>query len=114
MACDAGLAALVEVHDEAELDRALALGAPLIGVNNRNLKTFAVDLSTTGRLAKKIAEAGRAAEILLVAESGIHTRHDVERLRQYGARAMLVGESIVNSPAAGIAELLTRSGNQRI
>jgi indole-3-glycerol phosphate synthase len=108
LATEAGLAALVEVHDEIELTRALALKAPLIGVNNRNLKTFAVDLATTERLARQIAETGHAKEVLLVAESGINTRQDVERLRQCGARAMLVGESLVKSPSGirgKIAEL---------
>ncbi len=111
LAAQAGLAALVEVHDEAELDRALAAGAGLIGVNNRNLKTFKVDLATTERLAKKL-EAGlsKPTEVsapssilhsqfspLLVAESGIHTRADVERLQRAGASAILVGESLVRS-----------------
>jgi indole-3-glycerol phosphate synthase len=99
LALAAGLAALVEVHDEAELDRALAAGANLIGVNNRNLKTFEVDLRTTERLARALGERGRAGEVLLVAESGIDTRQDVLRLRQCGARAILVGESLVKAPS---------------
>jgi indole-3-glycerol phosphate synthase len=94
LAVDAGLAVLVEVHDEAELDRALALEAPLIGVNNRNLKTFKVDLGTTERLAARLAAAGRS-DTLLVAESGIHTRADVDRVAHAGAGAILVGESLV-------------------
>lgn len=96
LATEAGLAALVEVHDEAELERAMALGANLIGVNNRNLKTFAVNLATTERLAARMfsAPAGKAAP-LLVAESGIHSRADVERLTRCGAAAILVGESLV-------------------
>jgi indole-3-glycerol phosphate synthase len=108
LAAHAGLAALVEVHDEAELDRALALGAPLIGVNNRDLKTFRVDLATTERLAKRLAERDAAARTLLVAESGIHTRADVERLQQAGARAILVGESLIRRPdiAAAVRELI--------
>ncbi len=114
LATGAGLAALVEVHDEAELDRALAIGAGLIGVNNRNLKTFTVDLATTERLATRLRSepAGRAA--LLVAESGIHNRADVERLRRGGARAILVGESLMREPdlARKARELLgcSRSG----
>jgi indole-3-glycerol phosphate synthase len=106
---EAGLAVLVEVHDEAELTRALKIGATLIGVNNRDLKTFKVDLATTERLAAKI-EDGRLkmaktsapssifnspSSPLLVAESGIHTRDDVERLKKCGANAILVGESLV-------------------
>lgn len=94
----AGLAALVEVHDEAELDRALAAGARLVGVNNRDLTTFKVDLATTERLAPKLfAAPGASASVerLLVAESGIHTRADVTRLARCGARAILVGESLI-------------------
>jgi indole-3-glycerol phosphate synthase len=115
LATEAGLAALVEVHDEAELDRALAAGAGLIGVNNRNLKTFKVDLATTERLAAKLASAPMPSSILhppssplLVAESGIHTRADVERLKRAGAGAILVGESLVRQQAIRVkaAELL--------
>ncbi len=109
LASGAGLAALVEVHDGAEMGRALALGAALIGVNNRNLDTFEVDLGLTGRLAAKIP-AGSAPGPLLVAESGIHTRADVERVRREGAKAILVGESLMRSRggiAAKIAELVT-------
>jgi indole-3-glycerol phosphate synthase len=97
LATGAGLAVLVEVHDEDELERALALGAELVGINNRNLKTFKVDLATTERLAaraRSAAPAGRNPP-LLVAESGIHTRPDVERLVKCGAQAMLVGESLM-------------------
>jgi indole-3-glycerol phosphate synthase len=96
LATEAGLAALVEVHDEAELERALAAGANLIGVNNRNLKTFKVDLATTERLAAKLfpPPATRHSS-LLIAESGIHKRADVERLKKCGANAILVGESLM-------------------
>ena len=98
MAVEAGLAVLVEVHDEAELDRALAIGAHLIGVNNRDLKTFKVDLATTERLAAKLFSSPVSRHSsLLVAESGIHTRTDVERLAKCGAGAILVGESLVRS-----------------
>jgi indole-3-glycerol phosphate synthase len=104
----AGLTALVEVHDEAELARALRCGARLLGVNNRDLKTFRVDLGTTERLARRLRAEDRAADKLLVAESGIHTRADVERLRACGARAILVGESLMKSGdlAGKAAELL--------
>ena len=98
LATEAGLAALVEVHDEAELERALKIGANLIGVNNRDLKTFKVDLATTERLAARIEDGGLRIEKnspLLVAESGIHTRADVERLKRCGADAILVGESLM-------------------
>jgi indole-3-glycerol phosphate synthase len=97
LAVKAGLAALVEVHDEEELDRALKISPELIGVNNRNLKTFKVDLATTERLAPKIKSHGA----LLVAESGIHARADVERLQKCGAGAILVGESLVKQGDIG-------------
>jgi indole-3-glycerol phosphate synthase len=98
LAIEAGLAVLVEVHEEEELARAVAAGATLIGVNNRDLKTFAVDLATTGRLAKKlfVAEETRR-RTLLVAESGIHSRADVQTLKQSGAAAILVGESLMRA-----------------
>ncbi len=103
LAIDAGLAVLVEVHDEAELERAMATGASLIGVNNRDLKTFKVDLGTTERLARRLqsgtgfqpAPDKQDASPTLVAESGIHTRADVERLARCGANAILVGESLM-------------------
>jgi indole-3-glycerol phosphate synthase len=93
LAVEAGLAVLVEAHDEAELDRAVAIGAPLIGVNNRDLKTFKVDLATTERLAARLKR--KAGVPLLVAESGIHTSADVRRLAKCGANAILVGESLI-------------------
>jgi indole-3-glycerol phosphate synthase len=104
MAAEAGLAALVEVHDEVELQRALKIGASLIGVNNRNLKNFKVDLATTERLAAKlksgtgfqpVSDRQDACPTLLVAESGIHSRANVERLKRCGADAILVGESLM-------------------
>lgn len=98
----AGLAVLVEAHDEAELRRALAAGAEIVGINNRNLKDFSVDLATTEKLAS-IAQGK-----LLVAESGIHTRADVERLERCGANALLVGESLMRAESmeAKVKELL--------
>jgi indole-3-glycerol phosphate synthase len=102
----AGLAVLLEVHDENEMERAIQTGADLIGVNNRDLKTFNVDLATTERLASRLRASGHKA--LLVAESGIHARADVERLRSCGAGAILVGESLMRHGdiAAKVAELL--------
>jgi indole-3-glycerol phosphate synthase len=85
-----GMDALVEVHDEAEMDRAGRLGADLVGVNNRDLRTFVTDLSITEKLAAKIP-----VNALLVTESGISGPADVARLEASGARAMLVGESLM-------------------
>jgi indole-3-glycerol phosphate synthase len=104
----AGLAALVEVHNEPELERALEAGARLIGVNNRDLKTFEVDLAITERLAAKLRSTWRGPDVLLVAESGIHTRRDVERVRSGGADAILVGEALTRGggSTAKIKELL--------
>ena len=108
LAAEAGLAVLVEAHDAAELERALALGANLIGVNNRNLKTFQVDLAVTEQLAARLRQAAPAGTPLLVAESGIHTRADVVRVQRAGAGAILVGESLVKEGniAAKVKELL--------
>ena len=85
-----GMDALVEAHDEAEVDRAIALGATLIGVNNRDLRTFVTDLAVTERLAARIPN-----DRLLVTESGIAAPADIARLAAAGARAMLVGESLM-------------------
>jgi len=83
---------LVEVHDLAEMDRALEFGADLIGINNRNLKTFAVDLATTERLAEEVPE-----EVLLVSESGIKSPADARRLLDAGANAVLIGEALMRA-----------------
>ena len=85
-----GMDALVEVHDEAEMARANALGADLVGVNNRNLRTFVTDLAITERLAIATPPAA-----LLVTESGIATADDAARMARSGASAMLVGESLM-------------------
>ncbi|HOX02632.1 MAG TPA: indole-3-glycerol phosphate synthase TrpC [Candidatus Paceibacterota bacterium] len=92
-----GLAALVEVHDEEELTRARAAGAKIIGVNNRDLRTFRVDLETTVRLGRRLRGEPGGEEILLVAESGIRTREDVQRAARGGASAILVGESLMRA-----------------
>jgi indole-3-glycerol phosphate synthase len=108
LATDGGLTALVEAHDEVELDRAVAAGARVIGVNNRDLKNFQVDLGTTERLAAKLRAGPDRAEKLLVAESGINTRADVQRLANCGAQAILVGESLMRHAdiKAKVSELL--------
>lgn len=85
-----GMDALVEVHDEKEMDRAVRMGFKLIGVNNRSLATFETDLSITERLAERAPK-----DTLLVSESGIFTHDDLLRLRRAGARAFLVGESLM-------------------
>jgi indole-3-glycerol phosphate synthase len=85
-----GMDVLVEVHDEAELDRALALPFTLLGVNNRDLKTLRVDLATFERLAPRVP-----ADRILVAESGLHGHADLARMARAGARAFLVGESLM-------------------
>ena len=97
-----GLSALVETHTEAEVDMALAAGARIIGANNRNLKTFDVDATLSVRL-KKLVPPG----IIFVSESGIRTAEDVEKLRQNGVDAVLVGETLMRSPdkKAALAEL---------
>lgn len=90
-----GMAALVEVHDEAETERALKSGARIIGVNNRNLRTFEVDIETTGRLRSLIPP-----DKLLVGESGIRTVADVRRMAEMGCDAILVGETFCKLPQA--------------
>ncbi len=90
------LETLVEVHDEAELERALAVHTELIGVNNRNLKDFTVDLGTTERLGTMLGRQN-GTSVVLVAESGISGRADVDRVAAAGAAAVLVGESLMRS-----------------
>jgi indole-3-glycerol phosphate synthase len=97
-----GMDVLVEVHDAAELERALALNTPLIGINNRNLRSFETRLETTLDLL-----AGIPADRIVVTESGIHTMADVARLRAAGVHAFLIGEAFMKAPDPGakLAEL---------
>jgi indole-3-glycerol phosphate synthase len=99
-----GMDALVEVHDEREAERAVAAGATLIGVNHRDLATFAMDMELTARLAGRVPPS-----TVLVGESGIKTKHDVARLGAAGAHAVLVGETLMRAPSPGAAlkELLS-------
>ncbi len=105
-ALELGLTPLVELYEPANLPRVLAAGATLVGVNNRDLRTFEVDLGHTLRMREQIPE-----HCLLVGESGIRTRADVERLEAAGVDAMLVGESLMSQPDIGAAvdELLGRA-----
>lgn len=98
---------LVEVHDEAELDRAVASGADLIGVNNRNLRTLAVDVNASVRLAARMPSG-----ILAVAESGLKSGEDLRRLRDVGYRAFLIGERFMTAadPGKALADLLAEAG----
>ena len=101
--CDTlGLSALVEAHDESEVQAALNAGARLIGVNNRNLKDFSVDTENSRRLRKLIPR-----DVLFVSESGVSSAEDVEKLREIGANAVLIGETLMRAPdkKAKLAEL---------
>ena len=98
IALDLGMSVLVEVHDGMELDRALKLKTPLIGINNRNLRTFEVSIQTTLDLRAQVP-----AERIVVTESGIATREDVARLRADGVNAFLVGEAFMRAADPGTA-----------
>lgn len=95
---DQELDVLCEVHDEEELKRALDAGCSLIGVNSRNLKTFAVDLATAFRLAERMPQS-----VVTVAESGIHSGNDIAKLKAAGYQAFLIGESLMNAQFPGEA-----------
>lgn len=108
-AIDAGLDVLVEVHDQAELDRALCLRTPLIGINNRNLHDFTVDLGTTLALARRVTggtgspSTATVVDRIVVSESGIHSPGDVQRLRAEGIDCFLIGEAFMRAPDPGRA-----------
>jgi indole-3-glycerol phosphate synthase len=89
---------LIEVHDEAEMDRALKLRSPLIGINNRDLRSFQTDIATTERLVGMIPEG-----YVAVSESGINSYADCERLSEHGVRCFLVGESLMRQPDVALA-----------
>ena len=95
---DYGMDVLVEVHDADELDRALALATPLIGINNRNLRTFSVSLHTTLELLPRVP-----ADRIVVTESGIVAQRDVAQMRRHGVNAFLVGEAFMRAPDPGAA-----------
>jgi indole-3-glycerol phosphate synthase len=103
-----GLAALVEVHNDDELSRAIDSGAKVIGVNNRNLRTLAVDIDASYRLAARIPE-----DVIAVSESGLQSRNDLERLSAAGYRAFLIGERFMTDadPARAITELIGARGS---
>ena len=92
IAGELGLSALVEAHDEKEVEMALKAGARIVGVNNRNLKDFTVDINNSVRLREMVPE-----NILFVSESGMKTREDIERLEQNGTNAVLIGETLMRS-----------------
>ena len=111
-ACDLQLDVLVEVHDLPEMERALDLGADLVGINNRNLKTFQTDLATTRQLVEEVPD-----HVTVISESGIKSVDDAQRVLDAGANAILVGESLMraNVPGAEIESYLalTASGSGR-
>jgi indole-3-glycerol phosphate synthase len=99
-----GLDALVETHTVEEFERVIAInGVELIGINNRNLEDFTVSLETTQKVVERFGSAIAQKQILLVSESGIHTYKDVHTVTNAGAKAILVGESLIRQPDPGTA-----------
>jgi indole-3-glycerol phosphate synthase len=99
-----GMTALIEVHTLEELDRVLTLdGVNLIGINNRNLEDFSVDLQTTCQLLQSRQSQFQSRDILVVSESGLYTREDISLVTQAGAKAVLIGESLIKQPDPGVA-----------
>jgi len=101
--------ALVEVHTEQELSRALAAGAKLVGINNRNLSTFEVSLDTSAALAQ-----GAPEDVVLISESGLHRAEDLRRLAAYGFKGFLIGETLMRAvdPESALRDLISESGSQ--
>ena len=104
LACDLGLDVIVEVHDEEELERALAVGASLVGINNRDLKTFHTDLAVTERLASQLP-----SDVHAISESGIRSPADIQRLQNTGICSFLVGEAFMREadPGQALQELIS-------
>ncbi|CAC5343510.1 MULTISPECIES: indole-3-glycerol phosphate synthase TrpC [Planktothrix] len=99
-----GMTALIEVHTLEELDRVLTLdGVNLIGINNRDLQDFSVDLQTTCQLLQSRQSQFQSRDILVVSESGLYTREDISLVTQAGAKAVLIGESLIKQPDPGVA-----------
>ncbi|WP_026795413.1 MULTISPECIES: indole-3-glycerol phosphate synthase TrpC [Planktothrix] len=99
-----GMTALIEVHTLEELDRVLTLdGVNLIGINNRDLQDFSVDLQTTCQLLQSRQSQLQSQDILVVSESGLYTREDISLVTQAGAKAVLIGESLIKQPDPGVA-----------
>ena len=103
-AFDWGMDVLIEVHNAEELDRAMKLKSPLLGINNRNLKTLKTDIETTRQLAPRVVDADR----LVVSESGLYTPEDLASMYDAGARCFLIGESLMRQDdiAAAVRDLL--------
>jgi len=108
-ASELGLAALVEVHDESDVEKALSGGGGVVGINNRDLETFRTDLEVSTRLARLVPEG-----VTIVSESGINSRQDIERLMEAGIHSFLVGESLMREPDIGkkLRELLGQDRKQ--
>jgi indole-3-glycerol phosphate synthase len=106
LAQDFGIDVLLEVHDEKELKRAMNMGAKLIGINNRDLNTFATNVNTTFKLCEFVKSVNE--DVVLVSESGIKSRADIENLKKHGVNAVLIGEALVTAddPKAKLNELL--------
>ena len=98
LATSLGLSVLVEAHDEEEVRRAIAIGADIIGVNNRDLKTFIVDIMNSVRLRTLIPDSINGNPVVYVSESGIRTPEDIDRLKGNGTDAVLIGETFMRSP----------------
>ncbi len=107
LAQDFEMDVLLEVHDEKELKRAMNMGAKLIGINNRDLNTFVTDINTTFKLCEFVKKSANE-DVVLVSESGIKSRADIENFKKHGVNAVLIGEALVTAddPKAKLNELL--------